>query len=372
MRIRAWIPQLLLLLAIAAIAGWLIANMVDNLSRRGIMVGFDFLDRVARFPISESILAYEPTDSFGWAIIVGLGNTLFLSLVVAAAATVLAGGVALARRSSHPFAYGLSTGFVEAVRNTPLVVQLLFWYAAVTFGLPRSDSAFNPLPGVFLTDRGLYLPRIGLTGTTAPLLFIIAAGLLAAAVLAWRRRGTGAGARIARRVLVATALLAAVAWIAGGVAPAVEWPALGRFNFMGGLTLTPEFVAVFVGLTLYSTAFAAEIIRSGIDAVPRGQWEAGRAIGLSETRTLRFVILPQALRIMIPPMTSQYVTIIKNSTLALVVGFPELNFVTATTINQTGQAIEGILILMAIFLIISLTASLFMNWYNRRLALVAR
>ena len=167
-------------------------------------------------------------------------------------------------------------------------------------------------------------------------------------------------------------MLATLVWPISDVSLSVEYPSLGRFNFMGGVTLTPEFVAILLGLTLYSTAFVAEIIRGGINAIARGQWEAGRALGLNERQTLRLIVLPQALRVIIPPMTSQYINIVKNSTLALVVGYPELNFVTATTINQTGQAIEGILILMLTFIAISTSASLLMNWYNRRMAIPQR
>ena len=315
-----WLPQVAVVLAIVAFLGWLFHNVTTNLARRGIMMGFDFLDRAARFPISESVLDYSPVDSFARAFLVGITNTLFISLLVIVCSTALGFLVALGRRSPHPLALGVATTYVETARNTPLVVQLLFWYAVVTFGLPPVAEALNPLPGVYLTERGLYFPRITFSDATF----------------------------------------------------ALEYPTLGRFNFMGGLTLTPEFVAILLGLTLYSTAFVAEIIRGGIDAISRGQWEAGRALGLDERQTLRLIVMPQALRVIIPPMTSQYINIIKNSTLALVVGYPELNFVTATSINQTGQAIEGIAILMLTFLMVSAAASLLMNWYNRRMALPQR
>ncbi len=370
---RYWAPQIGALVGVVWLLVWLSSNLSDNLARRGIMTGFDFLDRAARFPIAESLLSYEPTDSFGWAIVVGLGNTLFITFLVVVLSTILGLFVALARRSRHPFAKGLSAALVDTMRNTPLVVQLLFVYALVTIGLPNSEAALSPLPGVFLTDRGLYLPTLGFSGGWSPSL------LLGMIILVWLLPGilalvgrplprTIGRARV--RLLVAAVLV--LVFIASGMRVDAEYPELGRFNFMGGMVLTPEFVAVFVGLLVYSTVFAAEIIRGGIDAVPRGQWEAAGAGALSERQALRLVVLPQALRIIIPPMTSQYVNVLKNSTLALVVGYPEANFVIATTINQTGQAIECILLLMIIFLTLSLVASWLMNKLNQAFAIVTR
>lgn len=375
-RLRSLAYQAIVLVLVLAAAGWLVNNTATNLASRGITGGFDFLARAARFPISESLLPYTPSDSFAWAFVVGLGNTLMLSVAIGLASTGLGLLVALARRSRNPLAVGVSTTFVEALRNTPLVVQLLFWYAAVTVGLPNVHAALSPAPGVFLSDRGLYVPGLALTGGGAA--FWLIAGLGLAATLAAARLGHRARVlrgRANRYGLVAAGLAfvaAVLAWRLFGVQAEVQQPVLGRFNFMGGMTLTPELVALLLGLVLYSAAFIGEIIRGGVNAIGAGQWEAGRAVGLSERQTLRLVIIPQALRVIIPPMTSQYINIVKNTTLALVVGYPDISSVTATTINQTGQAVEGILILMAVFLTISLSASLFMNWYNRRVALVQR
>nr|WP_047168121.1 ABC transporter permease subunit [Sphingomonas sp. Y57] len=360
-----WLPQVAVLGLLLSLALWLVGNTVANLANRGITVGFGFLDRAARFPISESILDYSPVDSFGWAFVVGLGNTLFLSAIVILASTLLGFVIAIARRSANPMASMLGATYVDITRNTPLVVQLLFWYAAVTFGLPHSAEAVNPVPGIYLTDRGLYLPRPICQGSTTGL----AVGLVLAAGVMWacRRRGLG---RIPTAGL--GLLVAILAWIMAGMSMRLELPALGRFNFMGGIILTPELVAVALGLIVYSSAFTAEIIRGGIEAVPLGQWEAASALGLAPRDTMRRIILPQALRIIIPPMASQYINIVKNSTLGLVVGYPELNFVTATTINQSGQAIEGIIVLMVIFLGISIGTSLLLGYYNKRVALVER
>lgn len=371
--VREWSLQALVLLALILLFGWVANNLVTNLADRGITVGFDWITRAARFPISESVLPYSPTDTFGWAFVVGFTNSLALSALVLVFSTALGFVIALARRSRHPLATGVSTTFIELTRNTPLVVQLLFWYSAITFGLPAMRSALNPAPGVYLTDRGLALPRIEFEGGIGIVVTVALIGLVASiigAVIARRRRvATGRPHRLGLIVAAASVVAIGLAWLIVAPQPHVTYPVAGHFNFMGGTLLTPESVAVVVGLVLYSSAFTSEIIRGGIEAVNPGQWEAGHALGLNERQTLHLVILPQALRVIVPPMTSQYINIIKNSTLALVVGFPDLNFVTATTINQTGQALEGIVILMSAFLLVSGAASLSMNWYHRRLAL---
>ena len=375
-RTRQILLQALLLTVVAGGVGWLVHNTASNLHERGITGGFGFLERAARFPIAESIIAYRPTDSFGWAFLVGLGNTLFLAVTVALTATLLGLGVALARRSAHPLTSGAATVYVEAMRNTPLVVQLLFWYALVTLGLPNIHAAFTPIDGVILADRGLYLPRPMILGHTGPFLAAVLLGL-AGFVAVWRygraqRLRTGIPNHYGRIGALSALLLVGLAWASSGLSLVLDRPVIGRFNATGGMGLSPEFTAVFAGLLLYSAAFIGEIIRGGIDAVDKGQWEAGRALGLEEGKILRLIIIPQALRVIIPPMTSQYINITKNTTLALAVGYPDIALVAATTINQTGQAVEGIVILMLVFLTLSITASLFMNWYNRRIALVTR
>jgi general L-amino acid transport system permease protein len=373
---RAIVLQVAAVSGVLAVFAYLAHNAVTNLAERGITGGFDFLTRAARFPIAESLAPYSPTDSFGWAFVVGLTNTLFISLLVIVASTVLGLFLALGRRSKHPLTYGLSSIFVEAMRNTPLVVQLLFWYALVTVGLPASNEALNPAPGVFLTDRGLFVPDVHIAGDIVAWTLAMLAGVAAVitATIYGRRRHLRSGQpnHYGRWASAIGLVGAVVAWRMADLHIAFEHPTLGRFNFTGGMTLTPELVAMLLGLTLYSTAFTGEIIRGGIDAIHKGQWEAGRAIGLSDALALRLIIIPQALRVIVPPMTSQYINIVKNTTLALVVGYPDIAFVTATTINQTGQAIEGIVILMLVFLAISLAGSVVMNWYNRRIALVER
>lgn len=376
LRIRSALLQILLVALCAAALLWLAHNTAANLAARGIQTGFGFLSNDARFPISQSIIPYAPTDSFAWAFAVGLANTAFLSIVSVAAATLLGFVLALARRSGNPLAEGLASVYVEVVRNTPLVVQLLFWYALLTISLPEPHRALRPLPGVFLTNRGLYLPSVSLGGDS--LLFFAVVGLGVAAVLSAPLLARHLGCsrfttRLVRLVMICLAIAGAiVTWRLTGLRTYLEPARLGRFNFAGGLDLTPEFAAISAGLTFYSAAYIGEIVRGGLDAVDLGQWQAARALGLSHRQTLRHVILPQAMRVIIPPLTSQYVNIAKNSTLALVVGYPDLAFVTATTINQSGQALQGVAILMLVFLAISLSTSTLMSWYDRRLSSVHR
>lgn len=367
-KVRNWSAQGLLLLLVAGTLSWLVANTTENLAARGIRTGWDFLWRPAGFPISESVLPYDPGDTFFWALVVGLGNTLFLSVILIVVATILGTLVGLARRSTNPLLSGVAGSFVTFARNTPVIVQLLFWYALATTALPGPRDAMNPLPGVFLSLRGVYVPRLAIENPAVfwPVVGVLTATTVALLVFA-RRRLTG-------RAQLAT-LLAVVAAVPLTLAIAgvgLDLPELRGLNYRGGFRLSAEFAALMLGLVIYTSAFIGEIVRGGIDAVSRGQWEAGRALGLSERQTLRRIVAPQALRIIIPPLTSQYVSAAKNTTLALAVGFPELGLVVGTVINQTGQAIESILVLLLSFLGISLLISGVMNWFNHKVALVQR
>ncbi len=375
-RLRAWAGQALLLLLFVGTLVWLAGNTVENLAVRSIRVGFDFLTRPANFPISESVIPYSPTDSFAWAYVVGVGNTLMISVLAILFATLLGLFVGLARRSAHPMLSGAAGVFVTVVRNTPLIVQLLFWYALATTALPAPRNALHPLPSVYLSQRGLYLPGIEWSGNGWGFAAGTTAILIAAALLMRRlrqRNPQDRQGRMVRILPVAGAVIAALllAW-ATGIGARASLPELRGFNFTGGMRLSPEFAALMVGLVLYTAAFIGEIIRGGIDAVGRGQWEAGRALGLSERQTLMRIVMPQALRVIIPPLTTQYLSTVKNSTLALAVGFPELGLVIGTVINQTGQALESIAILLAVYLTIGSTVSLLMNWCNARTALATR
>ena len=368
--------QLLAVGLTIALIAWLAINAADNLERRGISTGFGFLDREAGMEIGESLVAYDPSASYGRAFVVGLLNTLRVALIGIALASAVGIVVGLARLSRNWLIGRLAAIYVETLRNVPLLLQLFFWYALITEAAPLPREALNPLPGVFLSARGLQIPALVADPAHAWALAAFAAG--AAGLWGWlrwargKRERTGAAPPawpVAAGLLV---VLPALALAAAGRPIGVEFPELQRFNFRGGTALTPEFSALLLGLTLYTASFIAEIVRSGIQAIPRGQWEAARALGLKPGRVLKDVILPQALRVIIPPLTSQYLNLTKNSSLAVAIAYPDLVSIANVTINQTGQAIECIAIIMAVYLTVSLAISLAMNLYNRAVALVER
>jgi general L-amino acid transport system permease protein len=373
-RARAAAAQLALLAAVAFVVWYLASNTAHNLEARKIASGFGFLAREAGFEIGEApFLSYSAADNYARAILVGLINTFRVALIGVVLATVLGTLLGLARLSRNWLLARLATGYVELARNVPLLVQLFFLYAVLTENLPGPRGALEPLPGVFLSNRGIAFP---LLQPHAAHTWIVAA-LAAGAILAWlaarwsRRRHARTGqpfpALAAGAALVLGLPLAV--FLAAGAPLALAHPELQGFNFAGGATLTPEFAALLGGLTLYTAAFIAEIVRAGVLAVDRGQSEAAYSLGLPRRRTLRLVVLPQALRVIVPPLTSQYLNLTKNSSLAVAIGYPDLVSIANTTMNQTGQAIEGIAIIMAVYLTISLSISALMNWYNRRIAL---
>ena len=358
-----------------AIVGWLWSNALHNLSVRRISTGFAFLGREAGMPIADSWIAYSPKDTYVRAFIVGIVNTLRVAVIGIVLATVLGTLIGIARLSSNWLLSRLSAVYVEVLRDIPLLLQLLFWYVLMQ-GLPAARAAWMPIGGVFLSNRGLVLPSIPIEGGHLWVIGTAVLGLIASEVL--RRRF------VARQLLDGTprsvwpyvlfplvGLPALVSW-GLGVAWTIDMPRLRGFNFVGGLTLSPEYFALLVALVTYTSAFIAEIVRSGIQAVPSGQWDAAMALGLRRSFVLQHVVMPQALRVIIPPMTSQYLNLTKNSSLAVAVGYQDIVSIANTTLNQTGQAIESIALIMGVFLTISLGISLFMNWYNARIALSER
>lgn len=309
-RLREFGAQLGLAAAVALLGWYFASNTVANLESRRIASGFAFLAREAGFEIGEvTFFAFNAADSYLRALVTGLGNTFRVAVLGIVLATVLGVAIGLARLSPNWLLSRLAGAYVEVMRNVPLVVQLFFWYALITENLPGPRDALNPLSNVFLSNRGLAFPLPG------------------------------------------------------------SVPELRGFNFSGGAVLTPEFAALLAGLALYTAAFIAEIVRAGVLAVSRGQRDAASALGLARGTALRFVVLPQALRVIVPPMTSQFLNLTKNSSLAVAIGYPDLVSVANTTMNQTGQSIEGIAIIMAVFLTISLSISAAMNAYNRHIAL---
>ena len=354
---------------------YLISNTLHNLSARNIATGFDFLGREAGFAIGESSLAYTPADTYARALSVGLLNTLRVAVIGIVFATLLGTLIGIARLSGNWLIAKLASIYVEVMRNIPLLLQLFFWYALIAETLPGPRQALSPIAGVFLSNRGFKIPTIqgdGLTWLAVGFFFAVVIVLVLANWSRHRQAQTGQTLPMLKTALLLLVVCPLVAWWLSGSTLALEIPALKGFNFQGGLTLSPEFAALLIGLVIYTAAFVAEVVRSGIESVGKGQWEAAGAIGLRRGLILRLIVLPQALRVIIPPMTSQYLNITKNSSLAVAIGYPDLVSVVNTTLNQTGQAIEGIMIIMGAYLTVSLAISVIMNWYNARMALVER
>jgi general L-amino acid transport system permease protein len=334
-------------------AGWfLVANALDALARLGISTGFGFLAQPAGFGIGEAPIPFTAEDSYLRAFGVGLLNTLKVSALGVVLATLVGVLAGLGRLSGNIFVSAIATGYVELFRNTPQLLQIVFWYSLAT-NLPRPRQALEPIAGVFLSNRGLYLPWPELDGVV---LAALALGVLAA--LVFRRHGVA----LALLLAFGPALLA---WAATGGSLAWDRPVLRGLNFRGGARLSPEFIALLLGLGLYIGAFIAEIVRAGILSVSRGQTDAAKALGLGPWQATRLVVLPQALRLMVPPATGQYVSLVKNSSLAVAIGYPDVVNIGNTTINQTGQVVEGVLMIAAVYLTISLAIAGAMNLYNR-------
>jgi general L-amino acid transport system permease protein len=367
--------QILVVAIVVAIIGWLWSNTVHNLSVRRISTGFAFLGREAGMPIADTWLPYSPKDTYLRAFIVGIANTLRVAVIGIVLATVLGTLVGIARLSANWLLSRLAAVYVEVLRDIPLLLQLLFWYVLMQ-GLPAARLAWKPVEGVYLSNRGLVLPSIPLETANLWVLLVAAIGLVVTYLI--RKRLTAQQMEDGKPrpswpyALVLVIAIPALSSFVLGASWSIMLPELRGFNFVGGLTLAPEYFALLIALVTYTSAFIAEIVRSGIQSVHMGQWDAAKALGLRRGFVLRHIVMPQALRVIIPPMTSQYLNLTKNSSLAVAVGYQDIVSIANTTLNQTGQAIEAIALIMAVFLTISLGISLFMNWYNARIALVER
>jgi general L-amino acid transport system permease protein len=374
-RFRGVLYQVLVVGLTVAVAWYLVSNTLDNLAKRGIATGFDFLSREAGFDISESLISYSAADTYFRAVVAGLVNTLEVSILGMILASIIGLVVGIARLSSNWLIARLATIYVEAVRNIPLLLQLFLWYAIIT-SLPGPREAYNPGLGIFLSNRGLTVPHPVVDTTLWVVLAALGVGLVGAIMLyRWSSRRHEQTGQTFPSVSSGIALIVGlplVAFLLMGAPLHWDVPELAGFNFGGGVTVSPEFAALLAGLTIYTASFIAEIVRSGIQAVPYGQSEAALALGLKRGFVLRLVVLPQALRVIVPPLTSQYLNLTKNSSLAVAIGFPDLVSVTNTSANQTGQVVESVALMMAVFLTISLGIAGFMNWYNKRVALVTR
>ena len=373
---RAIVWQVVILGIVGAIVWYLVRNTSANLAARHIATGFGFLDRVAGIPIGESPLPYTPSVStYGRALLIGVLNTLQIAIIGIILATILGTLIGIGRLSKNWLLSKITAVYVETLRDLPLLLQLFFWYTLLQ-GLPGPKQALHLGSVAFLSNRGMKLPLLDWqpAHTFAAAAFVL--GIIGTVL--WNRRArlrqeaTGIRPAVWPVALALLIGLPVAVWALLGAPFTVELPALRGFNFQGGLTLSPEYFALLLGLVTYTASYVAEIVRSGIQAIPQGQWEAAGALGLSPGQSLREIILPQALRVIVPPMTSQYLNLTKNSSLAVAIGFQDIVSIANTTLNQTGQAIEGIAVIMAVYLTISLSISLFMNWYNARIALVER
>jgi general L-amino acid transport system permease protein len=375
-QVRAIIIQATVFAAIVALLIFAVKNTAGNLSKAGITSGFGFLEQPAGFDISQTLIEYSRSSTYGRAFLVGLLNTLVMSVVVIAASTVMGFLLGITRLSGNWLVSRMTAVWIDIIRNIPLLLQIFFWYIAILSPLPGPRQALE-LGGVYLCNRGLILPRpLFLDGIWVAGIALALAFVCYAALYRWarqRQKKTGAPFPVWRTML-AIMIAAPLAGLAlAGFPVSFEAPVMKGFNFQGGLTVIPEFTALALSLTLYASAFIAENVRAGIESVSHGQQEASHALGLRPGQTMRLIIIPQAMRVIIPPLTSQHLTSVKNSSLAVVIGYPDLISVFAgTTLNQTGQAVEVIAITMLVYLTTSLLISGFMNWYNRKMAIVER
>ena len=375
--VRAWLYQIIAIVVVLGVAGYLVHNTVLNLANRGITSGFGFLERSAGFGIVQHLIEYTEGDTYARVFLVGLTNTLLVSALCIVFASFLGFFIGLARLSDNWLLRKISNIYIETFRNIPPLLQIFFWYFAVLRNLPGPRQAVNAFDLAFVSNRGLYIPWPEYAPGTWP--FVIAVLLAIAGTVALFRFNrayqlkTGQLRRTWPATVIMLILFPLIAHLTFGAAMHWDVPQLRGFNFRGGFALIPELAALTLALSIYTSSFIAEVIRSGIQSVPHGQHEAARSLGLPNPVTLRQVIIPQAMRVIIPPLTSQYLNIVKNSSLAAAIGYPDMvSLFAGTVLNQTGQAIETIAITMGVYLIISLLISLLMNIYNRKIRLIER
>ena len=373
LRARAIFYQVVCGLAVVMVAVFLFHNASANLARQNIATGFSYLWREAGFVISQSPITYQPADTYARALLVGILNTIRVSALAVVLATIIGTLVGIGRLSSNPLLSRLMMVYVEILRNVPLLLLLFLCYAVIVSSLPPVREALQILPSFYLSNGGLMIPYVKWSDALSWIAIAFVLGAVGAVVVAriLRAKRVAMGVERRRWPLVVLTLFGPALVLALVLRPtlSVDFPEIGRFRIAGGAQLMPEFVALLVGLTLSASANVAEIVRSGITAIKKGQWEAASSLGLRRSLSLRLVILPQSLRVIIPPMTSTYLNIFKNSSLAIAIGYPDLVMVSNTTMNQTGQAIEPIALFMLVYLSLSLAISAFMNWYNARVAL---
>ncbi len=374
-RFRSWLYQAIVLAIVVYCSWYLINNTLQNLASRNIQTGFAFLNKEAGFAIGETLIEYNLTDTYWQAIQVGLLNTLLVSVIGIILSTILGTFIGVARLSHNWLVNKLASIYVEVMRNIPLLIHLFFWYALLTEVLPGPRQALSPIDGVFLSNRGIKVPA--LEGASL-IWMLLAMGLALIATFAL--------AKFAKNKQNKTGQTTPVFWISLGlffVFPLLAFllsggqlnlvkPELKGFNFIHGWSFSPELAALLLGLVLYTAGFIAEIVRSGIQSVGKGQWEAGESLGLSKAKTLRLIVMPQAVRVMIPAMSNTFMNFTKNSSLAVAIGYPDIVSIVNTMLTQTGQAIEAVMIIMLAYFTLSMVIALLMAWYNKRMALVER
>ncbi len=376
-RWRAVFIQILALAGLFAFFAYIVNNTINNLANLGIETGYGFLNDPSSYDISQTLIDYDSRSSHGRATIVGILNTALIAFCGIITATILGFTVGVLRLSGNWLISRIMYCYVEFTRNVPLLLQILLWHALVVHSLPRPKNALEPFSGIFLSNRGLVLPGPEF-GSGSWLIFAAIAAAIAGGI-AFSRYAKGIQEASGKHYPVIwvglglIVVLPLLAYFAAGQPVSLNWPALRGFNFKGGLTITPEFLALWFALTIYTASFISEIVRSGIQSVSHGQTEASYALGIHPSWTMRLVILPQALRVILPPLISQYLNLTKNSSLAIAVGYMDIvATIGGISLNQTGRALECMSIVLAIYLAFSLSISLAMNWYNKRVALVER
>jgi general L-amino acid transport system permease protein len=373
---RGILYQVVTAMLVAFLGYYLISNVQNNMAKQSIASGFGFLEKEAAFEIGETLIEYSAADSYGRALVVGVLNTLKVSLIGMVLTTILGTIIGICTLSSNWLVAKLGTIYVETFQNIPVLLQLFFFYSLFYEAFPGPRQALNPVAGVFLSNRGIdFTVPAEHYAWSYMLIALFAACVLAFIQARWaRKRQERTGQQFPSfwcglGLLVSLPLLT---WVVCGAPTELDVPAMKGFNFQGGMNISPEFSALLFGLVLYTASFIAQIVRAGIQSISHGQTEAAMSIGLKTKHVLTLVILPQALRVIVPPLTSQLLNLTKNSSLAVAIGYPDFVQVAGTTINQTGQAVEGVALMMLVYLTISLLTSAYMNWYNKKIAIVER
>jgi general L-amino acid transport system permease protein len=375
-KIRSLVFQAILIVSLLLGVWWIVHNTIENLHRSNISTGFAFLRGRAGFDIPDRLIEYSSDSSYGRALVVGMLNTVLVAVTGMATATIIGFLVGIGRLSNNWLIRKLATVYVETFRNIPPLLVLLFWYQGVLALLPAVRESYKLPFGSFLNSRGFYLPYpIFETGSWLILVGIVvgvALSIFVAVRAKARQMTTGQTFPVFWTSVLLIIGFPLLGLVLAGFPVTIDYPKLGTFNLTGGANIKPEFLSLFLALSFYTAAFIAEIVRAGIVGVSKGQTEAASALGLRPAQTLRLVVVPQAFRIIIPPLTSQYLNLTKNSSLAVAIGYPDLYAIGGTILNQTGQAIEIVVVFMVIYLGISLLTSLFMNWFNAKMALKER